>query len=138
MEYIHTLADGSTVKYTEDMIKNAITDRDYYQGKYHDYVSKVNRNREAVYQFFKDRYAAGDEDITVTVDDVNDLLESIGSEKLKALFTVSGTINFTVSDVEAESEDDAREIVEQGFVLHYESDGSLDDWDVEVVELAQQ
>jgi hypothetical protein len=138
MEYIHTLADGSTVKYTEDMIKNAITDRDYYQGKYHDYVSKVNRNREAVYQFFKDRYTAGDEDITVTVDDVNDLLESIGSEKLKALFTVSGTINFTVSDVEAESEDDAREIVEQGFVLHYESDGSLDDWDVEVVELAQQ
>jgi hypothetical protein len=120
------------------MIKNAITDRDYYQGKYHDYVSKVNRNREAVYQFFKDRYAAGDEDITVTVDDVNDLLESIGSEKLKALFTVSGTINFTVSDVEAESEDDAREIVEQGFVLHYESDGSLDDWDVEVIELAQQ
>jgi hypothetical protein len=120
------------------MIKNAISDRDYYQGKYHDYVSKVNRNREAVYEFFKDRYAAGDDDITVTVDDVNDLLESIGSGKLKSLFTVSGTINFTVSDVEAESEDDAREIVEQGFVLHYESDGSLDDWDVEVIELAQQ
>ncbi len=138
MEYIHTLADGTTVKYTDDMIKNAITDRDYYQEKYHSYVSKVNRNREAVYQFFKGHYNSGDEDITVSTDDVNDLLEAIGSEKLKSLFTVSGTVNFTVSDVEAESEDEAREIVEQGFVLHYESDGSLDDWDVEVVELAQQ
>jgi hypothetical protein len=138
MEYLHTNADGSTTKYTEDMIKNLIADKDYYQEKYHNYVSKINHTRGAVYEFFKGHYNSGDEDITVSTDDVNDLLEAIGSEKLKSLFTVSGTVNFTVSDVEAESEDEAREIVEQGFVLHYESEGSLDDWDVEVIELAQQ
>ncbi len=138
MEYLHTNEDGTTTKYTPDMINNAIKDRDYYRTSHSTYVGRINHIREAIYDFFKGHYNSGDEDITVSTDDVNDLLEAIGSEKLKSLFTVSGTVNFTVTDVEAESEDEAREMVEQGFVLHYESDGSLDDWDVEVIELAQQ
>lgn len=138
MEYIHTNADGSTTKYTEDMIKNLIADKDYYQGKYHDYVSKVNRNREAVYEFFKDRYAAGDDDITVTVDDVNELLESIGSEKLKALFTVSGTIHFVITDIEAESEDDANDIVNNELTVEFNGDGQVDDWSLDITDTSQQ
>ena len=138
MEYIHTLADGSTVKYTEDMIKNAITDRDYYQGKYHDYVSKTNRLREEVYQFFKDRYDSDSDEITVTVEDVNDMLESIGSEKLKVLFTVTGTIHFVITNIEADDEQGANDIVNENLTVEFGYDGDLDEWDIDISDTSQQ
>jgi nicotinic acid phosphoribosyltransferase len=138
MEYIHTNADGSTTKYTEDMIKNLIADKDYYQGKYHDYVSKVNRNREAVYEFFKDRYDSGSDEITVTVEDVNDMLESIGSEKLKVLFTVTGTIHFVITNVEADDEQGANDIVNENLTVEFGYDGDLDEWDIDISDTSQQ
>lgn len=138
MEYLHTNADGSTTKYTDDMIKIAIINRDYYQGKYHDYVSKLNRSREAVYAFFKERYDSDDTEITVTVDDVNDLLDAIGTERLKVLFTVTGTINFVVTDIEAESEDAAIDIINNQLSAEFGGDGNLDDWDIDITDTTQQ
>jgi len=138
MEYIHTNADGSTTKYTEDMIKNVIADKEYYQGRYHTYVKRVDENNNFVYEFFKDRYDSGDTEITVTVDDVNYLLESIGSSKLKALFTVTGTIQFVVTDIEAESEDEARDILTSDLSVEFNGDGNLDEWDIDITDTSQQ
>jgi hypothetical protein len=138
VEYLHTNADGSTVKYTEDMIKAAIIDKTYYQNKYYDYVSRVTNNREAVYEFFKDRYDSGSDEITVTVDDVNELLDSIGSSKLKVLFTVTGTIHFVITDIEAESEDDAKDIVNNDLSLEFNGDGEVDDWSLDISDTSQQ
>jgi hypothetical protein len=138
MEYIHTLADGSTVKYTEDMIKNVIADKEYYQGRYVTLVKRVDENNNFVYEFFKDRYDSGSDEITVTVEDVNELLESIGSSKLKVLFTVTGTIHFVVTDIEAESEDEARDIVNSDLSVEFNGDGNLDEWDIDISDTSQQ
>lgn len=138
MEYLHTNSDGSTTKYTEEMIKNVIIDRDYYRNQSNGYFTKYVGNRDKVYEFFKDRFDSSDDTITVTVDDVNELLESIGADKLVALFTVTGTITFTITDVEAESEEEARELVEGELSVDFNGNGSLDDWDVEVSDTSQQ
>jgi hypothetical protein len=138
MEYLHTNADGSTTKYTEDMIKATIIDKTYYQNKYYDYTSRVSNNREAVYEFFKDRYDSSSDEITVTVDDVNELLESIGSSKLKILFTVTGTINFVVTDIEAETEQEANDIVHDMLTVDFGGDGNLDEWDIDISETNAQ
>ena len=138
MEYLHTNADGSTTKYTEDMIKATIIDKTYYQNKYYDYSSRVSNNREAVYEFFKDRYDSSSDEITVTVDDVNELLESIGSSKLKILFTVTGTINFVVTDIEAETEQEANDIVHDMLTVDFGGDGNLDEWDIDISETNAQ
>jgi Cdc6-like AAA superfamily ATPase len=138
MEYLHTNEDGSTVKYTEEMIKNTITDRSYYQDRYYTSIRSVGDIKAKVYEFFKDRYDTGDTEITCTVDDVNELLESIGADKLKALFTVNGTISFSIVDVEADSEEDARDIVSNDLNLEFNGDGSLDEWDVDVTDASQQ
>jgi hypothetical protein len=138
MEYLHTDKDGNTIKYTDEMIKNAIQDLDYQREKANKYWVEKVQAKDKVYEFFKDRYDTGDTEITCTVDDVNYLLESIGSEKLKALFTVTGRIDFTIVDVEAESEEDAREIVENELSLEFNGDGNLDDWSIDSYEASQQ
>lgn len=138
MEYLHTNEDGSTTKYTEEMIKNIIQDVQYYKNQSQGYLDRYHKARVTVYDFFNERFDSSDSVIRAEVDDVNDLLESIGSEKLKTLYTVTGTINFTITDVEAESEDEAREIVENELSVDFNGNGSLDDWDVEVSDTTQQ
>ena len=139
MEYLYTNEGGDTVKYTDEMIKNTIEDLNYQRDKANKYWIEKTQIKDYVYEFFKDRYDSSDDTITATVDDVNDLLESIGSEKLKVLFTITGTINFTITDLEAESEDEAREIVEGNLSVDLDfGNGSLDDWDVEVNDTTQQ
>jgi len=138
VEYLHTNLDGSTVKYTDDMIKHVIESEDYNKKKVQEYLSRFHKTRVSVYEFFNNRYDSGDTEITCTVDDVNELLESIGADKLKALFTVNGTISFSVVDVEADSEEDARDIVSNSLELQFTDEGSLDEWDVEVTDASQQ
>jgi hypothetical protein len=138
VEYLHTNLDGSTVKYTDDMIKHVIESEDYNKKKVQEYLSRFHKARVSVYEFFNNRYDSGDTEITCTVDDVNELLESLGADKLKALFTVNGTISFSVVDVEADSEEDARDIVTNSLELQFTDEGSLDGWDVEVTDASQQ
>lgn len=138
MEYLHTDKDGNTIKYTDEMIKNTIQDLDYQKDKANKYWVEKAQLREKVYEFFKDRYDTGDTEIICTVEDVNDLLESIGSDKLKALFTVNGRIDFTIVDIEADSEDDARDIVENWLTVEFNGDGNVDDWSLEVSDVSQQ
>ncbi len=58
-------------------------------------------------------------------------------EKLKALFTVSGTISFTITDIEADSEEDARDQVESELRAEFDGIGSID-WDVDITDTSHQ
>ena len=138
MEYLHTNLDGSIVKYTDDMIKHVIESEDYNKKKVQEYLGRFHKARVSVYDFFNARYESGDEEITCSVEDVNELLESLGAERLKALFTVNGTISFSVVDVEADSVEDAREIVSNSLELQFTDEGSLDEWDVDITDASQQ
>ena len=138
MEYIHTDKDGNQVKYTDEMIKRVIEDLDYHKEKANKYYIEKVQIREKVYEFFKDRYNTGDIEIICTVEDVNELLESIGSDKLKSLFTVTGRINFVITDIEADSEEDARDIVENDLTVEFNGDGNLDEWDIDSADASQQ
>ena len=139
MEYLHTNDDGSTTKYTDEMIKSVIKDKEHYHSRYNAYLTRVGEIRQSVYDFFNERYDASDaeDEITCTVDDVNKLLESIGADKLKRLWTVCGRVEFTITDIEADSEEDARDQVENS--LSVEFDGNIvDDYNIEVNDIEQQ
>ncbi len=145
MELIYTDKDGNQTKYTQDMITAAIDERnklrleaEELQTRVQKYWLEIHNIQSRTYEFFKDRYDTGDADITCDVEDVNDFLQSIGSERLKSLFTVSGTINFTLTDIEAEDADDAREIAERELTVTFDGDGDLTDWDVNIEDTAQQ
>ena len=138
MEYLHTDKDGNQVKYTDDMIKRVIEDLDYHKDKANKYWLEKAQIREKVYDFFKERYDLDIDVITCSVEDVNELLESIGSDKLKSLYTVTGRIDFVVTDVEADSEEDARETVESWLTVEYNGEGNVDDWSIDSLDASQQ
>jgi hypothetical protein len=137
MEYLHTNADGTTVKYTDEMIKNVIKDVQYYKDQRQGYLDRYHKARVAVYDFFNERYDSGSDEITCTVDDVNELLETIGADKLRRMYTVTGRIEFTVTDIEADSEDDARDQVENNLTVEFDGN-TVDDYSIDVNDVDQQ
>jgi hypothetical protein len=114
------------------------TEVDELQAKASKYWLERHNMQTKVYEFFRDRYEAGDDEITCDKEDVNERLESIGTEKLKSLFTVKGTITFVLTDVEADSEEEAERIAESEVTMSFDGDGDLSDWDVEISDTTQQ
>lgn len=144
MELLITNEDGSTTKFTEDMAISAIKERDQLRQDLADktqwserHVTKIHTIRQSVYDFFSERYDTGSDEITCSVDDVNEMLEYIGADKLKRLWTVSGRIEFTITDIEADSEDDAREQVENNLTVEFDGD-SVDDYNIDIRDTEQQ
>ena len=146
MEIIYTDKDGNTVKFTEEMAIAAITERDELRQKLNDcddrasrYYGKLVTVREQVYEFFNSRYDADtDTAIECEVDDVNELLTSIGAEELKKLWTVIGTINYPVSNISASSEDEANDYVMNELSVDVSGDADLDDWSIDISSTEQQ
>lgn len=146
MEIIYTDKDGTTVKFTEEMAIAAITERDELRTQLNDCQTRSSERygqivdiRDKVCSFFAERNNGDDEDITCTVDDVNELLVSIGSEELKRLWTVDGTVTYTVRDVPASSKDEAESYVYDNLELTMDdNDASLDDWSVEITRANEQ
>ena len=137
MEYLHTNADGTTVKYTDEMIKNVINDLQYYKNTATEVRSRNLTIRQEVYDFFNERYDSGSDEITCSVEDVNELLDSIGADKLKRLYTVTGRIEFTITDIEADSEDDARDQVENNLSVEFDGN-TVDDYSIDVNDVDEQ
>ena len=137
MEYLHTNADGTTVKYTDEMIKNVINDLQYYKNTATEVRSRNLTIRQEVYDFFSERYDSGSDEITCSVEDVNELLDSIGADKLKRLYTVTGRIEFTITDIESDSEDDARNQVENNLSVEFDGN-TVDDYSIDVNDVDQQ
>ena len=145
MELLITNDDGSTTKFTEDMAVTAIKERDHLREEVvretesrEKYSSKVFEIRKLVHDFFNSEYTAGEAEITVQVEDVNQLLRDIGADTLKSLFTVRGTINYEIVDIEADSEDDAKDAVENYLELNYGGEGDLSDWSLEIDRVSEQ
>jgi hypothetical protein len=145
MELLITNDDGSTSKFTEEMAVTAIKERDQLRTeteRYKEYNNKSSDRlfnvRQQVFNFFNNEYEAGETELTFQVDDINTLLKDIGCDLLRSLFTVRGTVTYEITDVEADSEDDAKDAVENYLSLEYTGEGDLSDWSVEVDRVDQQ
>ena len=146
MEIIYTDKDGATVKFTEEMAIAAITERDELRQKLNDcddrasrYYGKLVTVREQVHEFFNSRFDPDtDTAIECEVDDVNELLKNIGAEELKKLWTVIGTINYTVRNISASNEDEANDYVMNELSVDVSGDADLDDWSVDISSTEQQ
>jgi hypothetical protein len=123
----------------------AITERDNLRTQLSDCqvtsavrYGKIVDIKDKVREFFQERSDGDDDEITCTVDDVNELLRSIGSDELKRLWTVIGTIDFTVTDIYASNEEEANDYVMNELSAELGGDAELYDWAVDIKSTEQR
>jgi len=98
---------------------------EYYQNQYWKTSTEVGNLRDKVRNYFKDELD-GDKDTTVEmdIDDINGLLNRIGAEEIKFTYSAEVTITFTITGVEADSEEDAKSKILDA--ISYEVSSSLE------------
>jgi hypothetical protein len=144
-EQLSVTVEGATYFHTSEslaaLIKEATGTRSALDKKtemYNDRLQTLHRIRGDVYEFFSSNYSSGDEELTFSVEDINELLRTIGADELKRLWSATIKIHVTVNGIEASNEDEAREIVENNIEVSYSEDGDLFVDEVDVREVTPE
>lgn len=72
---------------------------------------EIRRIQNAVHEFFNNEFDSGEEEVSIHRDEANELLGEIGANLLQQEYEGRVVISYSFT-VKAESEDEAREIVE--------------------------
>jgi sugar-specific transcriptional regulator TrmB len=136
--------DAITYNFTEESLKELIKSELSAKRK-HEAVSteaqeayrKLVTARNKVYDFFSEAFEDVTDEVTVTRDDVNELLESIGSDVLTTTWSATVEITVTVSGIKATSPEEAEDIITDNIeVSGY--DLELHDPDVRVSDIERE
>lgn len=131
-EQLSVTVEGATYYHTSEslaaLIKQATEDKaalNKITERYNEKYQLVQRIRGDVYELFSSNYSSGDEDITLSVEDINELLRSIGADKLKRNWSATVQVYLTITGIEASNQEEATEIVENNIEVSYSEDGDL-------------
>jgi hypothetical protein len=130
------IESGNTINYTEEEVRNYIRkskEVDEVQQVSNETRARVSSIRIAVRDFFSEREWENRE-TTVTLDEVNELLNSIGSHSIQTTYSGSITISVSFSDLDADDEDDAiNKIQDEISVDLYNASTQIDDVSVDEI-----
>lgn len=75
--------------------------------------SKVNDIRQKSSEFFQNAFdeSTDDNETTITLDEANEFLSSIGAREISRTFTATITVEVTISGVEAANIDDVEDVI---------------------------
>lgn len=131
--------DGNTYHHTEESLIGLIKSEDYnkklseeWKDKFTIQRSNVYNLREQVYNFFNNNYSVGDKEITLELDDINEMLTAIGAEALKKTWSAEVTIYVTMNGIEATNEDDVVDYIQNEIEVSYSGDGDYHVEDIQV------
>lgn len=131
-EQLSVTVEGATYYHTSEslaaLIKEATENRaalSKMTERYNEKYQLVQKIRGDVYELFSSNYSSGDEDITLSVEDINELLRSIGADELKRNWSATVQIYLTITGIEASNQEEATEIVENNIEVSYSEDGDL-------------
>ena len=136
--------DGTTYNFTEESLKELIKSEtaaklrlESVQLEAQETYRKIASVRNKVYDFFSEAFDDGSDEATVTRDDVNELLESIGSDVLTTTWSATVEITVTVTGIKATSPEEVEDIITDNIeVSGY--DLELHDPDVRVQEIERE
>ena len=141
MENMSITIDGTTYYHTSESVtalinseKDAIASREVWKEKYRDISSAQRKITGDVHELFSCHYEINDEEVTIPVDEINELLVSIGSYPLRKLWSATVKVEVSLTDIEAETEDDARMEIENYLEITWdrEGDSNVEDMEVDV------
>lgn len=105
------LESGNTINYTEEEVRSYIRKSKDNDVKYGNEVTTNAKIRNQVRDFFSEREWS-DRETTVTLDEVNELLNTIGSHAIQSTYSGSVTISLTFCDLDADDADSAIAMIE--------------------------
>lgn len=105
------LDTGATINYTETEIVRAFEQVESYKTQYGNEVTTSAKIRNHVRDFFSEREWS-DRETTVTLDEVNELLNNIGSHAIQTTYSGSITISVSFCDLDADDADSAIAMIE--------------------------
>ena len=110
--------DSVTYNFTEESLKELIKSEaalklrlESVQLEAQETYRKIASVRSKVYDFFSEAFDDGSDEATVSRDDVNELLESIGSDVLTTTWSATVEITVTVVGIKATSPEEVEDII---------------------------
>ena len=95
--------------------------------------------RNTVYEFFNSQYSPGDQDITTSVEEINEMLRSINADELKRTWSASVRIYVNVSGIEAANKEEVEDFIRDDINVELQSiDGEIWVDDVEVTDVTAE
>jgi hypothetical protein len=136
--------DGTTYNFTEESLKELIKSESSSKSRLQqvqleaqEAYRKLTSIRSNVYDFFSEAFDGVTDEAMVTRDDVNELLESIGSDVLTTTWSATVEITVTVSGIKATSPEEVEDIINDNIeVSGY--DLELHDPDVRVQDIERE
>jgi hypothetical protein len=132
---VSTQVGGVKYTFTNDSLTRLIEEKENLRTEMLQIERKLKSAQFDVKEFFQSRYEPDQSEILCDVDDVNDLLKSIGSEQLTTSWSATVTITATVTGIEAPNKEAAEVILQDAFEINLTVDGDVwvDDLTVESV-----
>lgn len=128
------LDTGATINYTETEIVRAFEQVESYKTQYGNEVTTSSRIRNQVRDFFSEREWS-DREATVTLDEVNELLNSIGSHAIQSTYSGNITVSISFCDLNADDSDSAIAMIEDEIQVElYGASISVDSVNVDDIE----
>ena len=124
---------GTKYTFTNESLTNLIEERDSVKLERDQVQRKVKSAGWDVREFFESRKDGNNtDDITCTVEDINELLKDLGVDQLTNTWSATVWISATITGIEACSKDEAENIIKDNVEVNYNDDGDIWVDDVEV------
>lgn len=85
-----------------------------------------------IHEFFSTRYNMGDEEITISVDEINEFLEHIGSDPLPQEWSADVRITVSLSGLTGGSQEDIESQIQDCLSVEWQADGEIWVEDIDV------
>jgi len=130
---------NDVVTYTETEVLRFIQDRTHAQTQSQESTRKLIDIRNKVYEFFNSQYSPGDQEITTSVEEINDMLRDIGADELKRTWSATVRIYVNVSGIEAANKEEVEDFVRDDINVELQSiDGEIWVDDIEVNDISAE
>jgi hypothetical protein len=130
---------NEVITYNESEVLRFIEDCTAAKERSQESTRNVIDIRSKVYEFFNSQYSPGDQEITTSVEEINDMLRDIGADELKRTWSASVRIYVNVSGVEAASKEEAEDAIRDDINVELQSiDGEIWVDDIEVNDISAE
>lgn len=130
---------NEVITYNESEVLRFIEDCTAAKERSQDSAMNVINIRSKVYEFFNSQYSPGDQEITTSVEEINDMLRDIGADELKRTWSASVRIYVNVSGIEAASKEEVEDMIRDDINVELQSvDGEIWVDDIEVNDISAE